>query len=316
MPQMDLNCYVDKDAGMTYNRVNPISSMFFSVFIIDVTINRQRKERGMDKKPRKTEKRQLEIVRLLRPIDDCFFEVMMEDPDACEELLQVVLENPLLRIKKETVSGQKSIRIIGKRSIRVDAYAEGNEDTVFNIEIQRADNENHVKRVRYNASVITVNRSEPGDLFEQVQELFVIYIADFDVLRNGRTISHAEMTCVETGVALNDGLHEIFVTTVGKDNNKIARLMKEYKNPDMNNPEFPKQSKRVQEMKHDPEEVAIVCTLVEDYAKEREREGKIQEAVESAVEYNRPKEETIARLVNKFSLSEEKAQEYYDMFAK
>lgn len=276
---------------MTYNRVNPISSMFFSVFIIDVTINRQRKERGMDqKRPRKT----------------------MEDPDACEELLQVVLENPLLRIKKETVSGQKSIRIIGKRSIRVDAYAEGNEHTVFNIEIQRADNENHVKRVRYNASVITVNRSEPGDLFEQVQELFVIYIADFDVLRNGRTISHAEMTCAETGVTLNDGLHEIFVTTIGKDNNKIARLMREYKNPDMNNPEFPKQSKRVQEMKHDSKEAEKMCSLVEEYA----REKVIQEAIESAVEFDRPKEETIARLIKKFGLTEEKAQEYYDIFAK
>lgn len=310
---MEVNCHVDKDAGMTYNRVNPISSMFFSVFIIDVTINRQRKERGMDqKKTRKTEKRQLEIVRQLRPIDDCFFEVMMEDPDACEELLQVVLENPLLRIKKETVSGQKSIRIIGKRSIRVDAYAEGNEDTVFNIEIQRADNENHVKRVRYNASVITVNRSEPGDLFEQVQELFVIYIADFDVLHNGRTISHAKMTCVETGVALNDGLHEIFVTTVGKDNSKIARLMREYKNPDMNNPDFPKQSKRVQEMKHDLKEAEKMCSLVEEYAKEKV----IQEAIESAVEFDRPKEETIARLIKKFGLTEEKAQEYYDMFAK
>ncbi len=298
---------------MTYNRVNPISSMFFSVFIIDVTINRQRKERGMDqKRPRKTEERQLEIVRQLRPIDDCFFEVMMEDPDACEELLQVVLENPLLRIKKETVSGQKSIRIIGKRSIRVDAYAEGNEHTVFNIEIQRADNENHVKRVRYNASVITVNRSEPGDLFEQVQELFVIYIADFDVLRNGRTISHAEMTCAETGVTLNDGLHEIFVTTIGKDNNKIARLMREYKNPDMNNPEFPKQSKRVQEMKHDSKEAEKMCSLVEEYA----REKVIQEAIESAVEFDRPKEETIARLIKKFGLTEEKAQEYYDIFAK
>lgn len=310
---MDLNCHVDKDARMTYNRVNPISSMFFSVFIIDVTINRQRKERGMDqKRPRKTEERQLEIVRQLRPIDDCFFEVMMEDPDACEELLQVVLENPLLRIKKETVSGQKSIRIIGKRSIRVDAYAEGNEHTVFNIEIQRADNENHVKRVRYNASVITVNRSEPGDLFEQVQELFVIYIADFDVLRNGRTISHAEMTCAETGVTLNDGLHEIFVTTIGKDNNKIARLMREYKNPDMNNPEFPKQSKRVQEMKHDSKEAEKMCSLVEEYA----REKVIQEAIESAVEFDRPKEETIARLIKKFGLTEEKAQEYYDIFAK
>ena len=147
---------------MTYNRVNPISSMFFSVFIIDVTINRQRKERGMDqKRPRKTEERQLEIVRQLRPIDDCFFEVMMEDPDACEELLQVVLENPLLRIKKETVSGQKSIRIIGKRSIRVDAYAESNEHTVFNIEIQRADNENHVKGGMVSGAFTTIMSEEP-----------------------------------------------------------------------------------------------------------------------------------------------------------
>lgn len=298
---------------MTYNRVNPISSMFFSVFIIDVTINRQRKERGMDqKRPRKTEERQLEIVRQLRPIDDCFFEVMMEDPDACEELLQVVLDNPLLRIKKETVSGQKSIRIIGKRSIRVDAYAEGNEHTVFNIEIQRADNENHVKRVRYNASVITVNRSEPGDLFEQVQELFVIYIADFDVLRNGRTISHAEMTCVETGVALNDGLHEIFVTTIGKDNNKIARLMREYKNPDMNNPEFPKQSKRVQEMKHDSKEAEKMCKLVEDY----KLEGIIQGVIEAYVDAGLDEKMILFKLVKKFNLTEEKAQEYYDIFAK
>lgn len=310
---MDLNCHVDKDAEMTYNRVNPISSMFFSVFIIDVTINRQRKERGMDqKRPRKTEERQLEIVRQLRPIDDCFFEVMMEDPDACQELLQVVLENPLLRIKKETVSGQKSIRIIGKSSIRVDAYAEGNEHTVFNIEIQRADNENHVKRVRYNASVITVNRSEPGDLFEQVQELFVIYIADFDVLRNGRTISHAEMTCVETGVALNDGLHEIFVTTIGKDNNKIARLMREYKNPDMNNPEFPKQSKRVQEMKHDSKEAEKMCKLVEDY----KLEGIIQGVIEAYVDAGLDEKMILFKLVKKFNLTEEKAQEYYDIFAK
>lgn len=264
-----------------------------------------------EKKPRKPDEKQLEIVRKLRPIDDCFFEVMMEDPEACEELLQVILENPLLRIKKDTVSGQKSIRIIGKRSIRVDAYAEGDEDVVFNIEIQRADNENHVKRVRYNASVITVNRSEPGDLFEHVQELYVIYIADFDVLGNGRTISHAEMTCTETGIALNDGLHEIFVTTIGNEDTKISRLMKEYKNSDMNNPEFPRQSKRVQEMKHDSKEVEKMCTLVEDYAKERV----IQEAIEAAVEYGRPKEETILKLKEKFSLTEEQAIECYDRYA-
>ena len=118
-----------------------------------------------EKKQRKTNAEQLLIVEKLRPIDDGFFEVMMEDPDTCEELLQIFMEKADLKIRKDTVTGQKSIHIIGKRSIRVDAYAEGEEDVVYNIEIQKADNDNHVKRVRYNASAITVNRSEPGDRF-------------------------------------------------------------------------------------------------------------------------------------------------------
>ncbi len=264
-----------------------------------------------EKKTRKPDENQLEIVRKLRPIDDCFFEVMMEDSDACEELLQIILDNPLLRVKKNSVLGQKSIRIIGKRSVRVDVYAEGNEDVVFNVEIQRADNENHVKRVRYNASVITVNRSEPGDLYEHVQELYVIYIADFDVLENGRTISHAEMTCIETGIALNDGLHEIFVTTVGNEDTKVARLMKEYKNPDMNNPEFPKQSRRIQEMKHDSEEVEKMCSLVENYAKERE----IKATIEAYIDAEMSEEKILGKLVQKYDLSNDSAKKYYEMFA-
>mgnify|MGYP006925950718 CR=1 FL=1 len=113
------------------------------------------------------------------------------------------------------------------------------------------------------------------------------------------------MTCKETGIPVDDGLHEIFVTTVGTDENKISRLMKEYKNPDMNNSEFPKQSKRVQEMKHNPKEVAKVCALVEDYAKKYAKEGKIQVFIEDAVEFDRPEEETILRLMRKFDLTEE-----------
>ena len=81
-----------------------------------------------EKKQRKTNAEQLLIVEKLRPIDDGFFEVMMEDPDTCEELLQIFMEKADLKIRKDTVTGQKSIHIIGKRSIRVDAYAEWEND--------------------------------------------------------------------------------------------------------------------------------------------------------------------------------------------
>ena len=242
----------------------------------EVGIRKWGKSLSKEKKERKVTEEHLAIVRKLCPMDDTFFEVMMEDPDTCEELLQVFMENPKLRIIKDSVIGQKSIKIVGKRSIRVDAYAEGVEDEVFNIEIQKSDKDNHVKRVRYHASVITVNRSEPGDLFEDVQELYVIYVSRFDVLGNGRATSHAEMTCLETGEKIGDGLHEIYINSQYDDGSKIARLMKEFENPDMNNPEFPMTSRRVQQMKHDPEEVANMCEVIEEYAKKRADESRME----------------------------------------
>jgi len=281
------------------------------------------------KEPIKTDEKQLEILAGLRPIDDGFFEIMMEDADTCEELLQVFLENPLLRVKKDSVVGQKSIRIIGKRSVRVDAYAEGNEGEVFNIEVQKADNDNHVKRVRYNASVITVNKSEPGEKFESVKEVYVIYVSDFDVLKNGLTVSHAEMTCLETGEKLDDGLHEVYINTTGGGDSKIARLMKEFLNPDMNNPEFPCTSKRVQAMKHDEREVKIVCKAIEDYAnmkaeeaareateraekkaKKAEKETQIRTTVEELTNLDIPVERIAERLREKFSLTDEEISTY------
>lgn len=208
-----------------------------------------------EKKQRKTNAEQLLIVEKLRPIDDGFFEVMMEDPDTCEELLQIFMEKADLKIRKDTV---------------------------------------------------TVNRSEPGDRFEHVQEVYIIYVSNFDVLQNGRTISHAEMICKETGESLQDGLHEIYVTTTGKEDNKIARLMKEFLNPDMNNPEFPKTSRRVQAMKHDPKEVAIVCKAIEEYADKRAIETAIETYQECGISWD-----IIAQKIkNRFALSDDQIAAY------
>lgn len=208
-----------------------------------------------EKKQRKTNAEQLLIVEKLRPIDDGFFEVMMEDPDTCEELLQIFMEKADLKIRKDTV---------------------------------------------------TVNRSEPGDRFEHVQEVYIIYVSNFDVLQNGRTISHAEMICKETGESLQDGLHEIYVTTTGKEDNKIARLMKEFLNPDMNNPEFPKTSRRVQAMKHDPKEVAIVCKAIEEYADKRA----IETAIETYQECGISRDMIAQKIKNRFALSDDQIAAY------
>jgi predicted transposase/invertase (TIGR01784 family) len=151
------------------------------------------------KKPQKREEERQNIVMNLCFIDDVLFEKYAEDPMACEELLQTVLGNPDLRIKPETLVPQKDVRFVANRSVRVDAYVEGKEDVIYNIEIQRADNCNHVKRVRYNASCLTVNNSNPGDQFEDVRNICVVYISEFDMFGEGKTVYHAETMIKETG---------------------------------------------------------------------------------------------------------------------
>ena len=241
----------------------------------------QSKEKS--KKDRKTDDEVMQIIKNLRLIDDVLFEKFMEDPAACEELLQVILENPQLKVKPETLVAQKSLRNLAKRSVRLDAYIEGVEDKVYNIEIQRSDNCNHVKRVRYNASTITVNKSEPGDEFEDVQDVIVIYISEFDMFGAGKTIYHVENVIKETGEPVKDGLTSVYVNTEVADNSLIGELMQCFLKSDFEDDNFPNISRRMKELKHG-EEDEIMCKSVEEYAERKAKEAAEKAAKKAAEE--------------------------------
>ena len=217
--------------------------------------------------PRSADAERRECVMKLCVMDDIFFERYIQDADACEELIQTVLDNPKLCIKRGSLEVQKSIKLIGNRSIRVDAYVKDEADKIYNIEIQRADNYDHVRRVRYHASAITVDESNPGDKFTDVKDVIVIYISEFDIFKAGRTAYHAYTTVQETGERVNDGLELIYVNTEHPDGSKLARLMQLYKQPDFADKDFPKSSARMRTLKHDKEEVKDMCDIV----RERER---------------------------------------------
>lgn len=68
------------------------------------------------KKIRKTTKEQEQLITRLCLIDDTFFETFAKDPDAVEELLQIFLENPKLKIKRETLKPQKGIHVVGRQA--------------------------------------------------------------------------------------------------------------------------------------------------------------------------------------------------------
>ena len=213
-----------------------------------------------------TLKEKIEKIKDLRPIDDVFFEVLAENKAVCQEMLRTIMQDNNLVV--HDVISQRSERNIYGRSVRLDALCTLGDGTKCNIEVQRSDNDNHLKRVRYNAASITVKESNPGDKFEDVVNLYVVYISEFDFLKQGRTIYHVDKIIRETNTYVDDGLHEIFVNTAIDDGSDIADLMSCFTKKEVNNPKFPHLSNEVTRLKTTEGGTRVMCKVMEEYNKE------------------------------------------------
>ncbi len=221
-----------------------------------------------------------DIVRQLRPIDDTFFEVLMQDIDTCQELLRIVLEDDELIV--EEVHPQESVKNLQGRSVRLDAFCTLSSGKRCNVEVQKGRGIDHLKRVRYNASCITANITEPGTEFENVPDVYVVYISTFDVFKSGKTIYHVEKVVTETGEIVSDGLHEIYVNTKIDDGSTIAEYMQCMLQENVDNRKFPHLTRRCKQYKDEEGGHDGMCKLVEDYAKEYAEEQRIREQKDTA----------------------------------
>ena len=194
-----------------------------------------------------TTEEKLERIKDFRLMDDVFFEVFVQDKAACQEILQVILEDDALTV--EDVVVQSSERNIYGRSVRLDALCTLGDGTKCNIELQRADNDDHFRRVRFNVASITVRDSEPGERFGDILDLYMVYISENDFIGDGYTAYHVDKVIRETGKTVDDGVHEVYVNTKVKDGSRIAELMDCFTEKEVNNPNFPAVTNRFRELK-------------------------------------------------------------------
>ena len=206
-----------------------------------------------------------------RPIDDVFFEALAQSKEFCQEILRVIMEDEYLTVEDVIVQSDK--RNLYGRSVRLDALCALGSGAKANIEVQRSDNDNHLKRARFNAASITVKDSDTGTTFDEVLDLYIIYISEFDFIKEGRTIYHVDKVLRETGTVVDDGLHEIFVNTEVDDDSDIAELMSCFLQKEVNNSRFPVFSSEVRRLKETEGGAESMCEIMERYTKEAELEG-------------------------------------------
>ena len=215
--------------------------------------------------------------KLLNPIDDLMFCKMAEHKDFCEEILRVILEDDRLTVL-EAIPQWQGKNLTG-RSVVLDAKCVTGDGRQINIEVQKVDDDNHLKRARYNAAILTTNISKTGTKFEFIPDVCIVFISKFDIFEGGLPLYHIDKVVRETGQVIEDGLTEIFVNTVNYDGSKPSRLMKLFtENDAYSNDEFPVTSELKSRLKSSEGGSRamneILEKLISDEKRESEKRGR------------------------------------------
>ena len=216
-------------------------------------------------------------AKLLNPIDDLMFCKMAEHKEFCEEILRVILEDDKLTVLEAIPQWQG--KNLSGRSVVLDAKCVTGDGRQINIEVQKADDDNHLKRARYNAAILTTNISKTGTKFEFIPDVCIVFISKFDIFEGGLPLYHIDKVVRETGQVIEDGLTEIFVNTVNYDGSKPARLMKLFtENDAYSNDEFPVTSELKSRLKSSEGGSRtmneILEKLISDEKRESEKRGR------------------------------------------
>ncbi len=241
----------------------------------------------MEKELLKNEQRIQEMCLM----DDDFMSKVFEDVNCVELLLQIILKRDDLEI--ESVHGQHVVQNLQGRSIRMDIWARDKEGKIYNIEVQRKNKGAHVKRARYNSSLIDANVTEAGDDYSELEESYVIFITEKDSLRAKIPICHVERMIIETGEPFGDEEHIIFVNSEIQDDTELGKLMHDFYCTNYRDMNYQVLADRVKYFKEETEGIESMGKFREEIEEERS-----VEIAERLLQLGKNSYEDIATCVN------------------
>ncbi len=171
------------------------------------------------------------------------------------------------------------------RSIVLDVFAIDKDGKHYNIEIQRADSGASCKRARFHSAVIDSRMLKAGEDFTKMNDSYVIFITEHDVMGKGLPVYHVERVIKELEKDFNDGNHIIYVNGSYKDeNSEIGLLMKDFSCSRAEDMHYDILKKSMYHYKNTEEGRKIMCEKVQKYGDEREKFGRLKGRLEGKLE--------------------------------
>lgn len=228
------------------------------------------------------DRRYLERLAMLRPIDDDFMRELFRNNIPLVQLVLRIITgiDDLTVISAETQYDLENV--LGARSLRLDVLASDNRNRKYNIEVQRSDKGGEPKRARYHSSALDVEFLNKNRDFEELPAAYVIFITENDKFKLNKPVYRFQSYDRENNISLGDERYVIYVNGAYKnpsDSSDLAKLIHDFNCSNAADMRLELMSEGTQYYKESPKGVSCMSKIMEELANEiaEEKVAKVAE---------------------------------------
>ena len=217
--------------------------------------------------------------------DDLMSKVFDENIEATELLLRIILEREDIKVLR--VKGQVDMKspYPGGRSLRIDIHAIDSKGIEFDVEVQRNEEGSHIRRARYNGSMMDSRMLKKKQEFKELKDAYVIFICQHDKFGENKPIYHVDKLIRETGKPYDDGAYTIYVNGLYKGDDDFGKLAHDFNCTKANDIYYKPLAEGVRHFKETEEGRDEMCEsfsrLADKVGDERAEQSRIETLVEN-----------------------------------
>lgn len=207
--------------------------------------------------------------------DDLMSMVFDGNNPATGLLLKIILKRDDITVI--SVVGQREFQnpVVGGRDIRLDILAKDSMGKYYNIEVRKGAEGAHVRRARFNSSMMDSRMLKAGQEFSELRDSYMVFITQTDIFGYGIPIYTVNRRFEEIDVPFQDGSHIVYVNGSYKGDDAVGRLMHDFGCKESKDMYYPELAKGLTHFKEEGGR-KIMCEAVEKYGDKRVLDKQIE----------------------------------------
>lgn len=225
-------------------------------------------------------KARLEKLKRLRLFDDDYANIVFKDKECVKYILSTILKEEIQFYHHET---ERKMKVVSGRTIECDIFVLS-KDKAINVEIEKHSFRLKPQRIRYHASVLDCHVSKQSQNFDEMLDIVVIFICEFDPVGKGCPMYHINRQIQESKDIFHDDMQIILVNGSYSADDEIGRLIHDLKCTNSSEMYSEVLKEKTKYYKEDEKGARIMCEAWEEERRKGKAEGRAEGRTEGKAE--------------------------------